>query len=56
MQVRGEVYSQGSWCGVQYGSVLLPSFSSRSLVLSQSMLWLVVSGVGMYSRSNVRHA
>ena len=35
MQVTGEVHSQGSWCGVQYGSGLLPLFSSsRSLVLS----------------------
>ena len=48
MQVRGEVHSQGSWCGVQHGSGLLPLFSSsRSLVLSHEpvlppMLWLVV--------------
>ena len=35
MQVTGEVHSQGSWCGVQHGSELLPLFSSsRSLVLS----------------------
>ena len=31
MQVRGEVHSQGSWCVVQLGSGLLPSFSSLML-------------------------
>ena len=28
MQVRGEVHNRDSWCGVQYGSGLLPLFSS----------------------------